>query len=489
MKHFHTLVIGAGPAGLTAAYDLSKRGKNVLVVERDAEYVGGISRTVEYKGFRFDIGGHRFFSKSQRVNDLWDELMPDDFLTRPRSSRIYYNNKFFNYPIQAFDALSKLGVIEAFICVLSYLKARILPYKNPKNFEEWTVNCFGRRLFSIFFKTYTEKVWGMKCTEISADWGAQRIKGLTLLDVFKNSFSKRNKGEEKFSTLITSFRYPRLGPGQMWDSARDKIEEMGNAVRMGCSVTDVERNSDSGLWTVSVQDQNGDVETFTADHLISSTSIVELVKMLGQSVTEDVKATAKRLKYRDFLIVAVIANEEDAFNDNWVYIHDPSMKVGRVQNFRSWSNDLVPDQSKVCYGMEYFCFEGDDLWDAPDQELIDLAVEEVCRLSLCKKESVVDASVVRQPKAYPVYDDGYAGNVAVVADYLKSVFPNLYLVGRNGMHKYNNQDHAMMTALLTVENIIAGEQLYDVWAVNQDAEYHEGKDTYVDDRLVSQRAS
>ncbi|MBV9989446.1 MAG: NAD(P)/FAD-dependent oxidoreductase [Chitinophagaceae bacterium] len=464
-------IIGAGPAGLTAAYLLGKAGQQVHVFEKDPVYVGGISRTETYKGYHFDIGGHRFFSKSKEVEDFWTEILGNEMLERPRSSRIYYNGKFFSYPLVAFEALRKLGIVESALCVLSYQKAKLFPVKNPTNFEDWVVNQFGRRLFNIFFKTYTEKVWGIPCREISADWAAQRIKGLSLSSAIWNALFKPKANADKgkvIKTLIDSFRYPKYGPGMMWETCADKCRQMGVQLDMNCGVTDI--RLENGKWIVHTTDGRtlGDF-----DYVLSSAPMRELVAHVSPKFPEQAFNSSQHLGYRDFLTVVLICRDEDAFTDNWIYIHDPKVKVGRIQNFKSWSPYMVPDPSMACYGLEYFCFEGDGLWTSSDAELIALGKKEIQQIGLTTESAVVDGYVVRQPKAYPVYDHDYKEKVAAVRDVLKS-YPGLYLVGRNGMHKYNNQDHSMMTAMLAAKNIIAGSEIYDLWDVNEDAEYHEG---------------
>jgi len=484
-------IIGAGPAGLTAAYLLGKANQEVHIFEKDPVYVGGISRTETYKGYHFDIGGHRFFSKSKEVEDFWTEILGDEMLERPRSSRIYYNKKFFSYPLVAFEALKKLGVIESALCVMSYLKVKMFPIKNPANFEDWVVNQFGERLFRIFFKTYTEKVWGIPCKEISADWAAQRIKGLSLSSAIWNALFKPKASGDKdkvIKTLIDSFRYPKYGPGMMWEVCTKKCVEMGVKVYMNCGVTGI--SLENGSWSVSTSDG----KTLTGfDHVLSSAPMRELVAQVSPRFPENAFDSSQHLGYRDFLTVVLICKDEDAFNDNWIYIHDPSVKVGRIQNFKSWSPYMVPDPNMACYGLEYFCFEGDGLWTSSDEELINLGKKEIQQIGLTTNEAVVDGYVVRQRKAYPVYDHSYKENVAAVRDVLKQ-YPGLYLVGRNGMHKYNNQDHSMMTAMLAARNIIAGKELYDLWDVNEDAEYHEGGARGAEEtekvlgRMVPQRA-
>ena len=479
MTNTSVAIIGAGPAGLTAAYLLSKKGVAVTVLEADPTYVGGISRTAKYKGFHFDIGGHRFFSKSKEVEDFWTEILPDDMIERPRSSRIFYRGKFFAYPLKGGEALMKLGPVEAALCVASYAKARAMPLRNPKNFEEWVSNQFGKRLFNIFFKTYTEKVWGMPCTEISADWAAQRIKGLSLGGAIVNAVLPKRKPKSRdkvIKTLIDSFRYPRKGPGMLWEACTTKIKGMGGKVEMGHKVVGCSWDAGKKLWTVKHEDQNGKMHETTAESLISSAPLRELAENLKPALSEKAMKAASSLKYRDFLTVMLILKDKNLFDDNWIYIHDPSVKVGRVQNFKSWSPEMVPDPSFCCYGLEYFCFEGDGLWSSTDAELIALAKKELEAIQLGKGGDVVDGCVVRQKKAYPVYDDHYAAHVDVVRREMEEKFPTLYPVGRNGMHKYNNQDHAMMTAMVTVENIVAGKRIFNAWQVNEDAEYHEAGD-------------
>ena len=472
----NVVCIGAGPAGITAGYLLSKAGAQVTVIERDSIYVGGISKTVNYKGFLFDIGGHRFFSKSEKVKDLWTEILGNEFLKRPRKSRIYYGGKLFSYPLKAFEALWKLGILEAARCVLSYGYARLHPINNPKNFEEWVTNQFGKRLFSIFFKTYTEKVWGMKCTEISADWAAQRIKGLSLATAVWHAIIPQRRPKDRgavIKTLIDTFQYPRRGPGMMWETAARKIEANGGSVLMGHDVIGASYDDACLKWTITTRDAAHAVTKHQADHVISSTSLKELFAALFPPPSASALAAAQSLRYRDFLIVVLIIKDRNVFDDNWIYIHDPRVKVGRIDNFKSWSPELVPDPALNSYGLEYFCFENDEIWSTPDDKLIALAKTELVLLGLAKTEDIVDGHVVRQPKAYPIYDDHYKEHVKVLRDEVQSCYPNLHVVGRNGMHKYNNQDHTMMTAMLTVQNILLGYPRYDVWQVNQDAEYHE----------------
>ena len=494
MPDTDVVIVGAGPAGLTAGYLLAKAGKKVVIVERDERYVGGISRTVQYKDFHFDIGGHRFFSKAKEVVDLWNEILPDDFIDRPRLSRIYYRGKYYSYPLKAFEALSNLGVFTSALCMASYGWAKVAPVREPKTFHQWVRNQFGEKLFSIFFKTYTEKVWGMSCDEISSDWAAQRIKGLSLMaaviDGLKRSLGLNRKPSAELGqqggvkSLIESFRYPRQGPGMMWEAARDKITALGGEIRMGREMRELAW--DGRRWTLTVATADGGEERIPAASAVCSAPIAETAAALRPGLKA--KPNADALKYRDFITVALITPVErtQQFPDNWIYIHDPSVKVGRIQNFLSWSPHMAP-AGYACLGLEYFCFEGDGLWTSPDKELIALAKAEIGRIGLIRPDDVVDAAVVRQPKAYPVYDDAYARNVEAVRREVEADYPTLHLVGRNGMHKYNNQDHAMMTAMLTAENILAGERKFDVWAVNEDAEYTESGYSGAESALKSER--
>jgi protoporphyrinogen oxidase len=464
------VIVGAGPAGLTAAYELCKEGVESVVLEKD-DVVGGISRTVNYKGYLFDIGGHRFFTKVKAVDDMWREVLGErKFLRRSRLSRIYYNKRFFYYPIKAVNALWGLGLWNSTLTMASYLKAQMFPSKNEKSFEDWVSNRFGKRLFNIFFKTYTEKVWGIPCSEISADWAAQRIKGLSLIATIKNALlSSRpaHKGDV-IKTLIDAFDYPEKGPGQMWEMVAEKIQRNGSTLKMKSSVEKIAWQK--GKVTELVIDVNGTRESVDGTDFISSMPIQELVRKMTPKPPANVLQAADRLGYRDFLTVSLIINKADLFQDNWIYIHDSSVKVGRIQNFKNWSPDMVPDPSKTCLGLEYFCFEGDGLWTMSDDDLVKLATVELGALGLVDPKDVQDGAVVRMPKAYPIYDSIYAGAVTTIREFLAGL-NNLYLVGRNGMHKYNNQDHSMLTAMLSVKNILGAN--YDVWEVNVDNEYHE----------------
>ena len=462
----HVVIIGAGPGGLTAAYLLAKEGVSVTVLEGD-DVVGGISRTAQYKGYRFDIGGHRFFTKIEPVEELWREVLGDEFISVPRLSRIYYEGKYFDYPLKAGNALRGLGIWRAILMTLSYLRAHLWPNPVEENLEQWVTNRFGKRLYETFFKTYTEKVWGIPCTEIRAEWAAQRIQNLSLGKAILSA-AALNRRSNDIKSLINEFQYPRLGPGQMWEMCRDRVEEKGGRVLMQHKVRDIEiRNGRA----VAVRAMTPDGERrFAADHVISTMPVRSLVRALEPAAPAEIREAGEGLNYRDFLTVALILKGEDIFPDNWIYVHTPGVKVGRIQNFNNWSKAMVPEAGRTCLGMEYFCFEGDGLWTTPDAELVELAKRELGMLGLADPDLVVDGAVVRMPKAYPIYDGVYRDCLDEVRTYIDPI-KNLHLVGRNGLHKYNNQDHSMLTAMMTVWNMQGAT--HDIWAVNTDFEYHE----------------
>ena len=464
------VIMGAGPAGLAAGYELAKQGITPTLYEMDAQ-VGGISKTIQYKGNYFDLGGHRFFTKLADVNLVWHEVLGDKFLKRPRQSRIYYNNKFFNYPLTAMNALMGVGIINTAGILCSFVGAKIKPYPKEDTFEQWVSNRFGKKLFSIFFKTYTEKVWGIPCSEIQAEWAAQRIKGLSLYSAVMNALFKPKNN--KITTLIDEFDYPEFGPGMMYDEMRAKIEQMSGAVKTQCRVTKVSHEN-GRVVSVETVNANGETEIQTGSDFLSSIPLTELVQRLDPLPPEDVLTASRSLKYRSLVTVDIVVDQAELFPDNWIYIHSPEVKLGRIQNFKNWSPSMVADLSKTTLGLEYFCNEGDDFWTMADEDMFLLAANEVSKIKICDRDKIGDYVIVRVPKAYPVYDMDYPKHLATIRKYLDG-FENLQPIGRYGMFKYNNMDHSILTGLLAARNILAGTKVNDIWNVNTDTEYHEEK--------------
>jgi protoporphyrinogen oxidase len=460
------IIIGGGPAGLTSAYELSKHAVPAVVLEADS-VVGGIARTVNYQGYLFDIGGHRFYTKWDEVRELWQEVLGDKFLLRPRLSRIYYRKKFFSYPLVAKDALFGLGLVEAVRIMASYLRARVFPSHKEENLEQWFCNRFGRRLYENFFKSYTEKVWGLPCTEIHAEWAARRIRGLSLTTALRSALWKNTRPEAK--TLIHQFHYPERGPGQLWEALTERLQARNYPVLTEHPVVKIHHRG--GKVTGLVTAGPGGEKYFAGTDFISSMPMRDLINALEEPAPEEVRRVANRLRYRDLLIVSLITKRREVVPDNWIYVHDPGMKVGRIQNFKNWSPAMVPDRNKTCLGMEYFVFQDDGLWSSPDDQLLELAGKEIAQLGLVRPEEIEDGTVVRMPKAYPIYQDSFAEQVKVIRRYVEQNLTNLQLVGRNGMHKYNNQDHSMMTGLGAARNILGAH--YDLWAINTEPDYYE----------------
>jgi protoporphyrinogen oxidase len=459
------VIIGAGPAGLTAAYELTKLNQRPLVLE-ERDKVGGLSCTENYQGFHFDMGGHRFFTKVNEVKQFWHEILDGDFLRRPRMSRIYYRRKFFYYPLKPLNALLGLGFWDSTLIILSYIKWRLFPYKKEDTFEQWVTNRFGKRLFKTFFETYTEKVWGIPCSELKAEWAAQRIKDLSLKTALVAMFVKP---KQTIKTLIDEFEYPRFGPGMMWKAVKEAIDRRNGHVQLDSKVIQINRNG-SRIDSVMIA-RNGHSETIAGTDFISSMPVTDFVKKLSPSAPAEVVTAAEQLKYRDFLTVCLIVNRSHLFPDNWIYVHDPSVKVGRIQNFKNWSPDMVPDKNKTSLGLEYFCSEGDEVWKMPDKDLIELGKREVERIGLASYADIEGGCVFRVPKSYPVYDSGYRESLSKLRNFVDSL-ENFQTVGRNGLHRYNNQDHAMLTGMLAVRNVVFGER-NDLWSVNTDQEYIE----------------
>ena len=479
------VVVGAGPAGLTAALELARIGAPVLVLEAGPR-VGGLSQTVEHNGFRFDIGGHRFFSKIPAVTALWRSILGPDFIRRPRLSRIFYNGVFFDYPLKPINALKGLGPLRSVGLAASYVIAQIRPIQPEVSFEDWVTNRFGKRLYRTFFKTYTEKVWGIPCTALSARWAAQRIMGLSLATAVLNMLAPRlnRRSGKTIKTLIDEFEYPRLGPGMMWEAFAREVERLGGEVRLNAKVT---RILHDGRRVDAVEiDTGGKRVIHPVANVISTMPLRHLIRSLGDETPSEVRGAAQRLKYRDFLTVALVVNEPDVFPDNWIYIHDPRVKVGRIQNFKNWSPEMVLDQSKTCLGLEYFCTVGDAIWSKSNEELIQLATVELGMIGLVAPDKVEGGTVVHAPKAYPVYDESYEGALAVIRPYLAG-FENLLTIGRNGTHTYNNQDHSMVMAMLAVRNLLGAQ--HDLWNLDGKDEYleeiHEGGEGSIDLRALA----
>ena len=470
MSQESVVIIGAGPAGLTTAYELAKRGVTSTVLEA-SEQVGGLARTANYRGYRFDIGGHRFFSKVPLINDLWQEILGEDFLLRPRISRIYYKQHFFDYPLKPVNALIGLGPIESFLIGLSYLKTKFFHIHNPRTFEEWVSNRFGHRLYQIFFKTYTEKVWGIPCAEISADWAAQRIKNLSLKQALRNALfgAKQAMDGQTMTSLIEQFHYPRFGPGMMWERCELLVAVCGSRILRGVKVERI-RHRNGRIQCVSGRTPTGEQVDYEGTHFISTMPLRELILALDPLPPEEVVQAAQRLRYRDYLTVVLVVDRESVFPDNWLYIHSPEVKLGRIQNYKNWSPYMVPDPSRTSLGLEYFLWDKDEEWSWPEERLIDLGIRECAQLGLIDRREVKDGTVVRMEKAYPVYDQNYQESVKTVRQYLEAL-SNFQTIGRNGLHRYNNQDHSMLTGVYAARNI-AGER-HDVWAVNTEKEYHE----------------
>jgi len=520
MDKKYAVIIGGGPGGLTAAYELLKRTNIIPIVLEVSDYIGGISRTVVYKNNRIDIGGHRFFSKSDRVMNWWLNIMPIEkgrevgvenifyrgasrqiskqeltvdpdkvdrvMLVRNRKSRICFDGKFFDYPISlSLDTLIKLGLLKTIKIGFSYVYAMIFPIKNPKNLEEFYITKFGNELYKTFFESYTEKVWGVPCREISAEWGGQRVKGLSLINAvthfIKKTFLPKTFLGKTETSLIENFLYPKFGPGQMWEEVAKDIGQMGGEVKKNHEVVRLQTKDDLVTSVTILNKDTNKEEVINADYFFSTMPIKELVKKLDATIPDDVLFTSEHLEYRDFITVGLLLNkmkvkEDDGsiIKDNWIYIQEPWAKVGRVQVFNNWSPYLVADKNTVWIGLEYFCAEGDELWNMNDMDMINLATSEMERMGLIEKDDVIDGTVIRMKKTYPGYFGEYK-NFNIVRKFFDN-FDNLFLIGRNGMHKYNNQDHSMLTAMVAVDNIKAGiKDKSNIWAVNTEQEYHEGK--------------
>jgi len=503
-KKKKVIIIGAGPAGLTAAYELLDRGDFDVVILEATDRIGGISQTVEYKGNRMDIGGHRFFSKSDRVMNWWQKMMPvvsdapmdhdpesaaKVMLVRNRLSRIYFGRKFYAYPIRLdFLTIRNLGLRRIILIGLSYCLAMLKPIKPEESLEDFFINRFGKQLYRTFFKDYTEKVWGVPCNQIKPEWGAQRVKGLSvskaLWHALKSIFPKDNGIHQKDTetSLIERFLYPKLGPGQLWEEVALKVNEKGGIILKNCRVTSIALK-ENAVTGVLYQDQLVSEDRFQdADFILSSMPVRDLIGGMGSLVPESVRAVANGLLYRDFIALGLLfrkmtVQKPDCIDgqripDNWIYIQEADVKVGRVQVFNNWSPYMVNDQKTVWLGLEYFCQEGDELWNSPDQDLINMGIEELKKIGFCSPDDFLDGTVVRMPKTYPAYFGTY-DQFDTIRRFTDSI-DNLFLLGRNGMHRYNNQDHSMLTAMTAVDLILAGDTSKEqIWAVNTEEEYHE----------------
>ncbi|GAB4009699.1 MAG: NAD(P)/FAD-dependent oxidoreductase [Bdellovibrio sp.] len=463
-------IIGAGPAGLTAGYLLQKNGYEVVILEKDSTYVGGLARTVVKDGYRFDIGGHRFFTKSDRVKQFWEEIFSNRLIKRNRLSRILFRGKYFNYPLDLANVIKNVSFFETFKFGISYIWSHLFFKSDVKTFEQWVQKNFGNQLYLAFFKSYTEKVWGRPCSQISSDWAAQRINGLSIFSIIKSLFSKffgiNIRDETK--SLISNFDYPRKGPGEMWEECRDQFIKLGGKLILGAEVKSIEQSEQ--LWKVFFK--KNQMTIFNESEIcISSMPLPFLIRNLSPSASDDAIIASTELSHRDFITVAVMFEGENTFQDNWIYLHDSNIKAARIQNYRNWSMEMVPNEKSVCLGLEYFCQHNDSFWELSDDKLQRVAKEDLKNLGFIIPESA-RFEVIKVKEAYPVYCNNYSSKVEILKNEILKR-NGLYVVGRNGMHRYNNQDHSIMTSILTVENIVNGTNIYDPWNVNQDAVYIE----------------
>lgn len=463
------IIIGAGPAGLTSALLLAKEGHRVIVYESDNEYVGGLSRTVTHNGYRFDIGGHRFFTKEKIVSDFWKDILQDDMLKRKRISRIFYKQKFLSYPLNPSELIFRLNPFETLSFMISFFRTRLFPIKKQDNFENWVISNFGKKLYLAFFKSYTEKVWGMNCSAISSDWAVQRINNLNIYTLIKRTLKQlfRIRGND-VKSLIEEFDYPKYGPGMLWEKVRDEVLKYGGEIILGEKVSSIHQDN-NGKWIAKLA---SGISGFPADDVISTAPLREFIKGINPPPPASILNAVNDFTYRSFVTIAIMFKGQNYFPDNWIYIHDPRVKVGRIQNYGNWSSYMTPGLDHVCYGLEYFCQRNDDFWQLSDLEMFALAKEELKVLGIKYSEEELDFKVIKSPYAYPIYDLSYKDRLDLVQTYLKQ-YTNLHPIGRSGLHRYNNQDHSIKTAMLACENISLGYKKFNPWNVNQDAEYIE----------------
>lgn len=462
------LILGAGPAGLAAGYVLSQQGRSVEILEASPG-VGGLAKSFEFEDHIVDLGPHRFFTKTPVVLDLWNEVLGDQIVEVDRLTRIYYRGKFFYYPLKAWNAFTRLGPVRSLHAVLSYLWVKLFPHPDESSFEGWVTNRFGKVLYESFFKSYTEKLWGVPCTQISSDWAAQRIKGLSLMGAVKTAILG-NSGSIK--TLIDRFEYPRKGTGQFYDTMAEKITEGKGQIHLGQRAERIFHDGKGRVTEVLSRDAEGnETRTPVTGNLLSSMPLTLMVQNLDPAPPEEVLEATRKLIFRNTILVFLMVEGTELFPDNWVYVHSDEIGAGRVTNFRNWSPEILPEGStKTPISVEYWCFDEDPIWTRPDQELIDQAHKELEKIGLLPKVKRTAGKVIRLKRCYPVYKSGYEKHLAPVVEYLKG-FENLQAIGRYGAFKYNNQDHSLLMGILAARNIL-GES-HDLWAVNQDSEYQE----------------
>lgn len=460
--------MGAGPAGLGAAFELSRKGVEAIVVEKD-NVVGGISRTLKYKGYYFDEGGHAFFSRNQEISEIWHALLGSSLAKIQRLSRIYYQGKYFDFPLKPGNALLGMGLWGSMAVLGSYLKSRVFPYDKEETFEEWVSNRFGKRLYQIFFKTYTEKLWGIPCSQIGAEWARQRIGGVSLFSALRHAFLGR--GESRTDILTGQLRYPLLGPGMMYEAMKTKIEKMGSSVVLNSEAISINYNQGEVL-SVTVRNKTGKEKILVGTKFISTIPISLLIQRMSPKPAPDVLEASKKLRYRGLLVVHLIIDRESLFPDNWLFIHSPEVKVARIQNYKNWSPRMVPDRTKTSLGLEYFCTENDDFWNQPEERLIAIATEELGKLNIVDEHAILDALVFKIPHAYPVYYRGYREPLETVKRYL-ATFGNLQTVGRGGMYQYSHMYHSILTGLMAARNILGSS--FDIWQLNIDEDYSDVK--------------